>query len=245
MNWSHRAVAALLVSGLVTGQLAAQESQNRALATRSDLQALLERHGKEALPSNERQLVLERLEHGDFQPGDRILLRVREDSSLTDTFAVRTGQVLVLPNIPPVDLKGVLRSEVQAKLLGIISQYVRSPQVEVEPLIRLGLLGTVLKPGYYNVRADVPLSEVVMIAGGMTGDADFAKTKAQRGAKELHSKEEIRRAMAAGMSLDQLGIQGGDEIVVGRRSGGFSGAIPIIGALAATALAIVGIASAL
>ena len=37
----------------------------------------------------------------------------------------------------------------------------------VEPLLRLGLLGQVAQPGYYNVRADVPVSEVVMVAGGM------------------------------------------------------------------------------
>src|SRR5687768_2701497 len=41
----------------------------------------------------------ERLRDGDFQVGDRIVLSVRGDSALTDTFVVRAGRTLSLPNV--------------------------------------------------------------------------------------------------------------------------------------------------
>src|ERR1043166_2314097 len=43
--------------------------------------------------------IRERLENGDFNVGDRIALRVANVPSLTDTFTVRGGRVLELPDI--------------------------------------------------------------------------------------------------------------------------------------------------
>ena len=241
-----RAAGVILLGLSLTTSLEAQSQRNRALATREELQALLApQAGKKGLSATDRQRIEARLTEGDFQQGDRLVVRVRGDTSLTDTFVIRADQTLLLPNIPPVSLKGVLRSEIQPTLLAVVSQYLRNPQVDADPLIRLGLLGAVTRPGYYSVRADVPLSELMVEAGGLSGEADVKKMTATRGEREIYSKEAIRQAMADGMSLDQLGLQGGDEITVGRRSGGFSGAIPIIGAVAATVLAIVGIASAI
>ena len=236
-------VVALLAAS--AAPLAGQDVPNRALATRAELQDLLNRKGKSAPSSDERRRAQDRLDNGDFQVGDQVVMRVRGDTGLSNTFIVKSGLILVLPDMPEVHLKGVLRSEIQATLLAAITQYLKAPQVEVEPLVRVGLLGSVARPGYYTVRADIPMSEVLMVAGGMTPDAELSKTKAVRGSAELRSTDEVRQAMASGMSLDQFGFQGGDEIVVGRRGGGFAGAVPIIGAMAAAALAIIGITAAL
>jgi hypothetical protein len=247
MNARLGRLLAVLALSLVldAGTLAAQSPTNSPLATRDDLEAILARSGKAKLSDKDRSLIENRLKEGDFQNGDRLIVRVRGDSSLSDTFAVRVGQIVNLPDMPPLELRGVLRSEVKERVHTHVAQFIRNPQVEVEPLIRLGLLGQVARPGYYNVRADVPVSEVVMIAGGMSGEADFKKTTAQRGSVELYDRDKIRESMAAGMSLDQLGIQSGDEIVVGRRSGGFTGALPVITGVAALAAAIIGISAAL
>src|SRR6266853_6499932 len=51
--------------------------------------------------------VRERLRDGDFQVGDRIMLRVEGEAGLTDTFTVRGGRELVLPSIGSVPLSGV------------------------------------------------------------------------------------------------------------------------------------------
>lgn len=240
-------VAAILLVSSTVGpkHLAAQSPTNSPLASREDLEAIVARSGKTKLSDRDRKLVEARLQDGDFQNGDRLFIRVRGDSSLSDTFAVRVGQVLPLPDMPPLEMRGVLRSEAKARIQTHISQFIRNPQVEVEPLIRMGLLGLVTRPGYYNVRADVPVSEVVMVAGGMAAEADFKKTTAQRGQVELYDRETIRKAMAAGMSLDQLGIQSGDEIVIGKRNSGFGGALPVITGVAALAAAIIGISAAL
>jgi protein involved in polysaccharide export with SLBB domain len=245
MRWSLAAlVAATLLAGMAQ-PLQAQSPGNNPLATRDDLEAILARSGKRKVSDRDRQLIDARLREGDFKNGDRLLVRVLGDSSVADTFAVRTDRTLHLPDMPPLDMSGILRSEARERIQTHIGQFIRNPRVEVEPLLRLGLLGAVGRPGYYNVRADVPVSEVVMVAGGMAQDADFKKITVQRGQLEIYDRETVRQAMAAGMSLDQLGVQSGDEIAVKARSTGFTGALPIITGIAALAAAIIGISAAL
>src|SRR2546422_7824845 len=51
----------------------------------------------------------------EFQIGDRILLRVEGDSSLTDTFTVSRGPALVLRVIGELSLAGVRRADVEPR----------------------------------------------------------------------------------------------------------------------------------
>lgn len=243
LNLAALVAASLLAA--VAQPMAAQSPSNNPLATREDLESILARGGKQKLNDRDRRLIEARLRDGDFKNGDRLLVRLMGDSSIADTFAIRTDRTLILPDMPPLDMKGVLRSEARERIQTHVAQYIRNPRIEVEPLLRLGLLGAVGRPGYYNVRADVPVSEIVMVAGGMGADADFKKTTVQRGDTEIYDRETVRKSMAAGMSLDQMGIQNGDEIVVKAKSTGFTGALPVITGLAALAATVITLAVAL
>jgi polysaccharide export outer membrane protein len=160
---------------------------------------------------------------------------------LNDTFAVRTGRVLVLPNFPAIPMEGVLRSEVQDYLSGKIAQYIRNPTVTVEPLVRVSLLGSVNRPGFYTIRADALASEAIMAGGGPSGNADISKTVIRRNGQEVRSREQVQAAFARGVSLDELNLQPGDEIVVGERRDVRS-QIGLIGAITGAIFAIVAIA---
>lgn len=202
----------------------------RTLATRQELEALVAsgHPGKGPLAQREREGILTRLNAGDFQPGDRLILRVVGDTSLTDTFTVRAGQEVPLPGLDPLPLKGVLRSELQQRMEQFLARYLRAPQVQTTSLIRLGLLGGVARPGYYSVAPDMPLGEVIPALGGIAPDGELKKASIVRNGKELWSREEVRQAMGRGSSLDQLGLQSGDEITVGRRSAGIGQPLAIV-----------------
>jgi hypothetical protein len=57
-----------------------------------------------------------------------------------------------------------------------------------------------------------------MSAGGPTQKADMPKTVVRRRSQEVLSKSAVRDAMVAGVTLDQLGLDAGDELVVGAKS---------------------------
>jgi hypothetical protein len=197
-------------------------------ASRAELEALAiaaenlasSSHGNAQLREKKRaeaDALRARLRDGDFRVGDRIVLSVRGDSALTDTFTVRPGRILSLPELPQIALQGVLRSEVQDHLTREIARLLREPVVEAHPLIRIGLLGEVDRPGYYFLMPDYLITDAIMAAGGPTREADLTKTTVRRGATVLWDKRELRAAVVDGTTLDQLGLNSGDEILVGER----------------------------
>jgi hypothetical protein len=231
----------LLAATLAARSTQAQADPNRALATRQSLQSLLAGgpDGSKKLTDRERKNIEERLATGDFQLGDRLIIRVVGDSAFRDTLAVRTGQEVQLPNMPPLKLAGVLRSELQDKAREHIAQFIRDPQVQATALVRLGVLGSVTRPGYYTVSPEKPLSEALMAAGGLTAEAELKKASISRNGAERWPPEAVRQAMAQGSSVDEMGLQTGDELTIGRRGSGFGGTLPIITGIASVGLAIV------
>ena len=207
-------VIALTASPSAAQQPSQQPSQPRALATRAELETLL-KSGK--VSGDEAAVVRDRLKNGDFTPGDRIVIHVAQEQAINDTFPIRAGGVLILPNLPDISMNGVLRSEAQAYLTAQIGKYVVNPTVLVDPLIRVSILGAVSKPGFYTVRADMLASEVVMAGGGPSGNANLRKTTVRRNGVVVRSDKELQVAFNRGVSLDALNLQAGDEIYVGQK----------------------------
>jgi hypothetical protein len=166
---------------------------------------------------NTTRLIQDRLDHGDFHEGDRIVVNVQGPVGFTDTLIVRAGKSLQLPQMADLSLEGILRSELSSRLTTYIGGYLRDPVVRATPLMRLGILGSVARPGYYYAPADLPLSDVLMLAGGPTANADLAKVSVQRQGQSIMDENSSRAALSEGMSMDMLNLQGGDEISVGEQ----------------------------
>jgi protein involved in polysaccharide export with SLBB domain len=161
--------------------------------------------------------IRQRLQDGDFQVGDRIILSVFSDVARIDTLVVRAGQVIDLPGKSVLPLSGVLRSELKDRVTTELLKYVKNVQVDVIPLTRIGVLGEVTRPGYFASRSDVPITDAIMLAGGPTTTADIERTIVRRASREYRSAQETRQAVAKGLTLDQFGLTAGDELIVGRQ----------------------------
>jgi hypothetical protein len=162
-------------------------------------------------------VIRERLRVGDFHPGDRVALVVEGQATLTDTFTVRTGRTLAVPDLPEISLVGVLRSELQDHLTREIGRFVRDPKIRAAPLMRVAVLGKVGRPGYYALPADALLSDAIMVAGGPGADADLGKSTVRRGDERLLRQRDVSVALSDGMTLDQLDVRSGDEIIIGEK----------------------------
>ncbi len=154
---------------------------------------------------------------GDVQVGDRILLRVEGDDSLTDTFTVEAGPALQLRAIGKVSLAGVRRADLESYLARELAKYLRTPVVHAHVLVRVAILGEVEHPGFYAVPADLVLGDALMRAGGPTRDSKVERLRVERDRAVIWEGERLRRAIAEGKTLDQMGLKAGDQIVVPRR----------------------------
>jgi protein involved in polysaccharide export with SLBB domain len=247
MNMLHTAVVTVGCLLTVSTAGAAQEASGggvagRLQATRGALEAQLRRleglgrgaHATEqgSPASGEVAVIRARLAEGDFRVGDRIKLAVEGDThepdgpgassverQLTDTFTVGPEQELTLPVIGVVALRGVLRSELEARLRREVSLVIRDPVVHARSLIRLSVQGAVVRPGYYSLPTDAVLSDALMAAGGTGPDAKLAKLRIERDGKAIWEGEPLRRALAEGRTVDDIGLRVGDQFVVPRRGG--------------------------
>jgi len=162
----------------------------------------------------EAELIRDRLETGDIQVGDKIYLLVERQTELSDTFNVLSGRKIVLPEIGDVPLQGVLRSELEQHLHQHLSKFLVNPTVQARSLVRLELVGTIGRPGFYTLPSDMPLSDVIMEAGGPGQNAGLDRMSILRRNERIWEGESLRTAMVEGRTIDQLSLRAGDAINV-------------------------------
>lgn len=225
-------LAALFLSAPTAGgaQVSDDYPGRRPIATRAELEAALaeaERvansdgfsSGYRESKRTEASLIRERLTEGDFQVGDQVNITMQGGDTLSTggQIAVGPGRVLTLPGLPDIPLRGVLRSEIQQYLEREVARYIRNPQIKARALIRLSVLGGVGRPGFYQLEAEMLLSDALTAAGGISNTTELAKSEIKRNEERIVDGEMFQTAINDGRSLDQLNLRAGDVIDVGQR----------------------------
>jgi hypothetical protein len=229
---------AIVATGLLSfgGALKAQGVSPHSLS-RTDLEAEV-RTAETQHKTSEAWLLRARLQNGDFQEGDRIVV-VLDANPRPDTMLVRAGKVLQFVGMSDLSLVGVLRSELTDTLRGHLSKYLRNPDVRATPLLPLAVLGSVVTPGYYYTAADVVLRDVIMRAGGPQPSADLSKAVIRRGGVVIWSSKDVRTALSDGLAIDQLHLRAGDEFYVPeRRNISFTSVVALLSSALAVTMVI-------
>jgi hypothetical protein len=237
-----RVCAAALISAACVGSDARAQSSLGPLVSREELLQAADRAetaavsgelGRRAEHAALAASIRERLRDGDLQAGDRVVITIISDAVHRDTVVVRSERTLELQGMIEVPLAGVLRSELRDRVSSEVRKYIKAQEIDVTPLMRVGVLGAVIRPGYFAFASDIPITDAIMGAGGPAGGADVGKSVVRRRNQEIRSAVETSKAIADGLTLDQFGLSPGDELVVGqRRDFGPSVVLGMTGALA-------------
>lgn len=223
-SWTQGAVLAWFLAGAPAIQ-AQTVAPPRPLATRAELESAVAELERTGAGAAEVERIRTRLVEGDFKTGDEIRLSVLGEEKLAGTFAVRGEQMLELPGLPPIGLRGVLRSELREHLTRELSRYLKNPELDVSDTnLRVVISGGVTRPGFYSVPADRPIGDTFMAAGGPVAGARVTKITIRRNGVEIAGEAAVQRAIGAGLTLDQMNLQSGDELVLPERRNG-SGAL--------------------
>ncbi len=175
-----------------------------------------------------------------IQPGDRVLLVVTGEPTLTDTFTVTAGPHLVLPTFGTVSLVGVPRDSIAGHLTHYLASYLTRPTVRAQVLLRLGVIGEVARPGFYALPADAVLQDLIMAAGGLTTSARIERADLVRANEVFAETAPTRSALSQGRTFDALELRSGDALRIPRRPDQES-RVRIITGLVTLPLAIYGI----
>jgi len=153
-----------------------------------------------------------------FQPGTAIQVTIWQEPDLSGEYSIDSEGYIILPLIGRVNVSRFTRDSLKSYLTAEYSNYLRGPIIMIEPLIRVGVLGEVKQPGLFRVSPHTPLWDVVDLAGGPTVRANMKKFSVMRSGKIV--KSELLGAFEQGASLQHIGIESGDLVLVptGRRT---------------------------
>jgi protein involved in polysaccharide export with SLBB domain len=217
----------------------------RSMVTRKELTAALEEIERglnssayssslKGAKRTEASAIRERLEEGDLRPGDELKIDILSEPGLSTVYTITAARSVLLPGGAEIKMRGVLRSEVQTYLTSQLKQLVNDPSVTASASVRLTFSGGVNKPGFYNVPAEMLLSQAIQsVAGGPAPTAVWKKSKILRGNMVVIDGPEFADALLRGRTIDQLNVQAGDEIEIDTKNavplalriGGFVSAI--------------------
>lgn len=209
------------VEAQARGSEAEYETRAELERERADLEQRVEETERDseegARVREELSRVRERLEEGDFRTGDAVEIRIPGSDTLSGVFQVDARSQLRVPAIGEIDLSGVLYSEADSVIGRELRRYVRSERIDVRPLKRVAVLGSVGDPGFYDVPPSITLSDLLMQAGGPTQNSDLESLELRRDGRTLASAEEGLRESS---TLAELGVERGDQLRVPEESGG-------------------------
>jgi hypothetical protein len=209
----------LLLPAIAQSQPAVAAGAQR--ATRPQLSTLLgqaERSAAEAKPADRARMlgtvaaIRERLESGDFKPGDRFVISMRQDSVRTDTLIVRDSLRVAVFNLPDFSVAGVLRSELEEKLGVHVGRFLRNAAVRTTLLTRVSVTGAVTRPGFYYAVPDRPINDLLTSAGGLLAGANVTRLGVTRMGTKILSDNAAKRAIEEGSTLEALDVQSGDTV---------------------------------
>jgi hypothetical protein len=156
--------------------------------------------------------IRSRLENGDFKPGDRFVVVLRQDSVRSDTLIVRDSLRVAVFNLPEFSAAGLLRSELEEKLGAHVSRFIRNATLRTTLLTRISVTGAVRSPGFYYAVPDRPINDLLTSAGGPAPDADLGMLTVTRVGRKVFSEKETKKAVEEGRTLESLDVQSGDTV---------------------------------
>ena len=225
-----RHTPALVLAAVALVSAASAQSilgEQRRQMTRAELENALASYEKLSVSTSDKKIkeqalvdaaaIRERLRTGDFYPGDRIVVRVLNDTSVSDTFTVKQGRLLEFGSIPSLSLSGVLDSELLPQVKEHVAKYIKEPDVIVTPLVRLQVSGGIAQPGWHQFETDQTLSDAIMSIGGPGQNSEIDKAEIKRAGKVIVDRAATARALRSGKTIGDLGLRDGDELHIAER----------------------------
>ncbi len=157
-----------------------------------------------------------------FQPGDAVRIQVWElnqqqtNVNLNGDYPIGPEGTIIMPLVGELNVKGLTVYELIQTIQAKLKDYMTNPLVNVYPLIRLTLQGAFIRPGAYRVPPTSSLWDVIALAGGPRGDCDLQNLQVERGGKVI--LEKLLNSFEKGYSIEDIGIESGDQIMAPTRN---------------------------
>jgi protein involved in polysaccharide export with SLBB domain len=157
---------------------------------------------------------------GVMRPGDELNLQVYRDKELTGKYLIDSRGYVQIPGLGVIAVAGMSPAQATEALREqMIRRGTANPELAVYPLIRVSVLGEVVKPGLYSVDPGTSLIQLVTLVGGPTSQADLTHATVIREGRRV--AVDLRSALE-GSATGRLVLYSNDVLVVPRKNNFFS-----------------------
>lgn len=136
------------------------------------------------------------------------------DDVITGDYYIQPNGLLHLPFIGVIKTSNLDFKEIKSKIEFRYDSLYKNPELTVNALFRINVLGEVRNPGFYYVSDYEKFTAILAFAGGTTGTADLENIKLIRNFEEIHL--DVETIILEGSSATDFGLQSGDQIFVPR-----------------------------
>lgn len=154
---------------------------------------------------------------GVLRSGDVLKISVFRDKELSGEYPIDARGYVQIPGLGVIKAAGLEPTDVTDRLrLALIERGFARPEISVQPLIRVSVLGEVRSPNVYPIDPGTSLLQLLTVAGGPTDRARLQDTRVIREGRAFHvDMESALRGSAAGRVV----LYSNDVVVVGRKRG--------------------------
>ena len=153
---------------------------------------------------------------GVMRPGDELNLQVFRDKELSGKYLIDSRGYVQIPGLGVIAVAGMSPAQATERLREqLIARGTANPELAVYPLIRVSVLGEVVKPGLYSVDPGTSLIQLVTLVGGPNANADLTHATVIREGRRV--AVDLRSALE-GSATGRLVLYSNDVLVVPRRS---------------------------
>jgi polysaccharide export outer membrane protein len=173
---------------------------------------------------------------GVLRPGDAVKIAVFRDTELTGEYLIDSRGQLQIPGLGVIQAAGLDPDQLKTSIRQALIQLgTTNPQIAVQPLVRVSVLGEVRAPALYPVDPGISLIQLLTIAGGPTPNANLRRTRVVR---EGHVFEVDLESALTGSASGRVVLYSNDVVVVPKKTGFTRETLQFVLGLTTTALSI-------
>jgi polysaccharide export outer membrane protein len=171
------------------------------------------------LPPVDTTAVQSRIERsvGVLRPGDALKIAVWREQELSGEYLIDARGLVQIPGLGDIVVAGLTPMEVKERLSEqLVRRGIVSPEISVQPVIRVSVLGEVRTPGLLSVEPGTNLIHLITLAGGPT---ERANMKAVRVIRAGRPYEVDLQSALSGSSAGRVVLFSNDVVFLDRKRG--------------------------
>lgn len=147
-----------------------------------------------------------------FTAGDGLRIRVPLDTTsfINGIYPIDGNGNIFLPIVGQYHVVSQSPEQFELFLRTAYEQYLHYPEIQVTPLIRVGVLGGFNQSGMYYIEPDRSIWDLVTLAGGTVHERGLKQMRWERDRKVVNKN--LIPDMESGKSLKELGFKSGDQV---------------------------------